>query len=86
MSQKVKEILDETKQSSHNYLYETSDSVYEKIDKIAKNAYGANGYELSNLAKQQLKELENYKERRRSFYWDKKVSNLKKVLESSYSI
>ncbi len=62
MSQKVKEILDETKQSSHNYLYETSDSVYEKIDKIAKNAYGANGYELSNLAKQQLKELENYKD------------------------
>lgn len=62
MSKKVKDILDENKHSSHNYLYSMNDSVYDKIEKIATNAYGANGYELSELAKQQLKELENYKD------------------------
>lgn len=60
MAKKVRDILHSTKHYSHNYLYEMSNSVYEKIEKIVTNAYGSNGYELSDLAKQQLKELEKY--------------------------
>ncbi|MDE5617846.1 MAG: formate--tetrahydrofolate ligase [Ureaplasma sp.] len=61
MSKKVAKILKNTSHSKHPYLYDINDSVYDKIDKICKNAYGAKGYELSKLAKSQLEELESFK-------------------------
>jgi formate--tetrahydrofolate ligase len=40
-----------------NYTYSLDDSIEEKIDKIAKNIYGADGVEYSPAAKKQLKKL-----------------------------
>ena len=43
------------------YMYELDDTIEEKIDKIAKNIYGAEEVEYSDLAKEQLKEINNLK-------------------------
>ena len=42
-------------------MYELDDTIEEKIDKIAKNIYGAEEVEYSDLAKEQLKEINNLK-------------------------
>ena len=43
------------------YMYELNDTIEEKIDKIAKNIYGAEKVEYSDLAKEQLKEINHLK-------------------------
>jgi len=40
-----------------NFTYSLEDSIEEKINKIAKNIYGADGVEFSPTAKKQLKKL-----------------------------
>lgn len=44
--------------ASFRPIYSLSDSIEEKLTKISKNVYGANGVELSSQAKKQLKEIE----------------------------
>ena len=42
-------------------MYELNDTIEEKINKIAKNIYGAEKVEYSDLAKEQLKEINHLK-------------------------
>lgn len=62
LAKKVLEIVNEP--NSFHQLYELTDSIEEKIEKVAKTVYGASGVEFSDEAKQQIKK---YKE----LNWDK---------------
>lgn len=54
--QLAKKVLEIVQQENHfSYLYDLDDSIEEKINKIAKIAYGAKDVEFSDLAKEQLK-------------------------------
>ena len=53
--QLAKKVLEIVQQENHfSYLYDLDDSIEEKINKIAKIAYGAKDVEFSDLAKEQL--------------------------------
>ncbi|MFH1187125.1 MAG: formate--tetrahydrofolate ligase [Candidatus Levyibacteriota bacterium] len=56
LARKVVKIIN-TKQSKFKLLYKDKLSIKEKIDKIAKEIYGADGVVFSKLAKDQLKEV-----------------------------
>lgn len=48
-------------ESDFEYIYNINDTIEEKIAKVAQKIYGATGVEYSDLAKEQLKELNNLK-------------------------
>ena len=45
------------KDSNFNYIYSLEDSIKEKIEKIAKNIYGAEGIEYTEEAEEQIKQI-----------------------------
>ncbi len=57
LAKKVVETCD--KQKDFKYMYNLEDTVEEKIEAVAKRIYGAKDVEYSELAKEQLKELNN---------------------------
>ena len=62
LAKKVEEILNKTKSSkspeNRKFLYDTNNSIENKIKTIAENIYGASGVDFSDIAKKQLKEIE----------------------------
>ncbi|MEE0127078.1 MAG: formate--tetrahydrofolate ligase [Clostridia bacterium] len=48
-------------ENGFEYIYDINDTIEEKIKKVAQKIYGATGVEYSDLAKEQLKELNNFK-------------------------
>lgn len=48
-------------ENGFEYIYDINDTIKEKIKKVAQKIYGATGVEYSDLAKEQLKELNNFK-------------------------
>ena len=48
-------------ENGFEYIYDINDTIEEKIKKVAQKIYGATGVEYSDLAKEQLKELNNLK-------------------------
>lgn len=48
-------------ENSFEYIYDINDTIEEKIKKVAQKIYGATEVEYSDLAKEQLKELNNFK-------------------------
>lgn len=57
LAKKVVEIC-EKDEGNFKELYSVEDSIEEKLEKIAKEIYGADGVEITNKAKKQIKELE----------------------------
>ena len=49
------------KQNKFNYIYDETDRIETKIEKVAQNIYGAENVEFSEEAKETLKKLENSK-------------------------
>jgi len=56
LAEKVAKVCE--KENNFNYIYSLEDTVKEKIEKIAKNIYGAQGVEYSNEAEEQIKQIE----------------------------
>lgn len=56
LANKVVELTE--RQNSFNYVYETSDSIEEKLTKIVQKVYGGKGVELAPTARKELTELE----------------------------
>ena len=56
LAKKIVELTD--KPNNFKYTYELSDSIEEKINKVAKNIYGAEEVEISEEAKNKIKEIE----------------------------
>ena len=56
LAEKIVELTN--KPNKFKYTYELSDSIEEKINKIAKEIYGAEGVEISEEAKEKIKEIE----------------------------
>ena len=48
-------------ENDFEYIYDINDTIEEKIAKVSQKIYGATGVEYSDLAKEQLKELNNLK-------------------------
>lgn len=48
-------------ENGFEYIYDINDTIEEKIKKVAQKIYGATEVEYSDLAKEQLKELNNFK-------------------------
>ena len=48
-------------ENGFEYIYDINDTIEEKIAKVSQKIYGATGVEYSDLAKEQLKELNNFK-------------------------
>lgn len=48
-------------ENDFEYIYDINDTIEEKIAKVSQKIYGATGVEYSDLAKEQLKELNNFK-------------------------
>lgn len=48
-------------ENGFEYIYDINDTIEEKIKKVAQKIYGATGVEYSDLAKEQLKELNSFK-------------------------
>jgi len=46
------------KENNFNYIYSLEDTIKEKIEKIAKNIYGAEGVEYTEEAEEQIKQIE----------------------------
>ena len=60
LSSKVAKICDKSESKFEpKYSYELEDSIEEKLNKVAKKVYGAEGIELSKEAKEQLKKIED---------------------------
>jgi formate--tetrahydrofolate ligase len=60
LARKVVEVIDANPDVEPVTTYEPSDSVVEKITKVARGIYGANGIELSERAKQNLERFERW--------------------------
>lgn len=58
LAQKVSEIVDQNKSNPFKYLYETQQSIKNKIAIVAKEIYGADGVEYSKEAEKKIKLLE----------------------------
>ncbi len=56
LAQKIVELTN--KPNEFKYLYDLSDSIEEKINKVAKEVYGAEGVEISDEAKEKIKVIE----------------------------
>ena len=50
------------KENKINYIYSLEDSIQEKIEKVAKEIYGANGVQFSKEAQEQIKKIESLQE------------------------
>lgn len=50
----------ENNSKEHTELYSVNDTIEEKIEKIARNVYGADGVEFTNTAKKQIKQFAEY--------------------------
>ncbi len=66
LANKVMESLDTNLNKDMTFTYDFNDSIKEKIEKIAKNIYGAKDVEYSELALENIKKLEE--EGRRNYY------------------
>ena len=51
--------LCEEKENEFKYIYNLKDTIKEKVEKVTKNIYGANGVEYSKEAEEQIKKIEN---------------------------
>ena len=60
LAQKVAEVIDANPNVEPVSTYTPNDSVVEKITKVARSVYGADGIELSDLAQQNLARFERW--------------------------
>ena len=58
LAEKVVKTCDESKETKPTFAYDDSDSLEEKLRKVSQKVYGAKDIELSDEAKEQLKEFE----------------------------
>ena len=58
LAEKVVHLCEE-KENEFKYIYNLEDTIKEKVEKITKNIYGADGVEYSKEAEEQIKEIEN---------------------------
>ncbi|MGG4491854.1 formate--tetrahydrofolate ligase [Metabacillus idriensis] len=59
LAEKVLETIEKT-ENRFDYLYDLKDSIKDKIEKVAKFVYGANGVDFSSKALKQVTEFEQY--------------------------
>ncbi|MBB6459518.1 formate--tetrahydrofolate ligase [Flammeovirga kamogawensis] len=60
LAQKVIDLIDTKPSGPLQFTYELDDSIYNKLDKIAKKIYRADGIKLDNKALKKLKRIEKY--------------------------
>ena len=58
LAEKVVKLAEENKKKEKNYSYELEDSIEEKLEKVAKKVYGAEGIEISDEAREEIKKIE----------------------------
>ena len=59
LAERLLEVIDQN-ENTFTHLYDLSDSLEDKIQKIARNVYGADGVEFTSKAKKQLVEFESH--------------------------
>ena len=58
LAEKVVKLAEGNKKKEKNYSYELEDSIEEKLEKVAKKVYGAEGIEISDEAREEIKKIE----------------------------
>ena len=58
LAEKVVNLCEE-KENEFKYIYNLKDTIKEKVEKVAKNIYGADGVEYSKEAEEQIEKIEN---------------------------
>lgn len=58
LAEKVVNLCEE-KENEFKYIYNLKDAIKEKVEKVAKNIYGADGVEYSKEAEEQIEKIEN---------------------------
>ncbi|WP_281613506.1 formate--tetrahydrofolate ligase [Flammeovirga sp. SubArs3] len=60
LANKVVDLIEKKPSGPLQFTYDLEDSIYDKLDKIAKNIYKADGIKLDNKARLKLKRIEKY--------------------------
>ncbi|MDF2699107.1 MAG: Formate--tetrahydrofolate ligase [Haloplasmataceae bacterium] len=60
LANRLVELIENTKESKFDFLYDVNDTIENKIEKIVKVVYGADGVEFMQAAKKQIEEFKKY--------------------------
>lgn len=59
IAEKLVELIDKESSEGLRYTYQLEDSIFEKLEKVAKNIYGADGIEIDDETKKKIIKIEN---------------------------